>query len=103
MTKLKPCPHCGNEKIQIHEKRRGNYRREGDNYQAWCTKCKGRGPLVNDVPQLAEDKWNTRHTPSLSDEAILELVYPAFKVWVYDEQFYINFARAVLARAVGDA
>lgn len=55
---LKPCPFCGNKNIKIHEKRRGNYRRTGDNYQAWCTRCKARGPLVKDIPSIAIEKWN---------------------------------------------
>lgn len=57
--KLKPCPFCGNEKsVKIHERRRGNLRREGDNYQVVCGLCRARGPLMNDVAERAADAWN---------------------------------------------
>lgn len=52
-----PCPFCGG-KSKITCVRRGNYSRKGDNYQGLCNKCKARGPLVQDDPQLAADKWN---------------------------------------------
>lgn len=51
------CPFCGG-KSKITCVRRGNYSRKGDNYQGLCNKCKARGPLVQDDPQLAADKWN---------------------------------------------
>lgn len=53
-----PCPFCGG-KSKITCVRRGNYSRKGDNYQGLCNKCKARGPLVQDDPQLAADKWNS--------------------------------------------
>lgn len=57
---LDPCPFCKNTKIKVHEKRRGNYKREGNNYQAWCSKCHARGPLVMDDPVKAVEGWNQR-------------------------------------------
>jgi Lar family restriction alleviation protein len=58
---LRACPFCGNGKIKIHEKRRGNYRREGDNYQAWCSRCHARGPLIMDSQAGAAASWNARN------------------------------------------
>ena len=55
--KLKPCPFCGG-KAKITCVRRGNYRREGDNYQGLCNKCKARGPLVQDSSEKAAAAWN---------------------------------------------
>lgn len=52
-----PCPFCGWEKVKVNEIRRGNYRREGDNYQVVCNKCKARGPLVQNDPKLAIEGW----------------------------------------------
>lgn len=51
------CPFCGG-KSKITGVRRGNYRREGTNYQALCNSCKGRGPLVQDDPNEAARRWN---------------------------------------------
>lgn len=58
MIALNPCPFCGGN-AKITSLRRGNYSRKGDNYQGLCNKCKARGPLVQDDPQLAADKWNS--------------------------------------------
>lgn len=58
MIALNPCPFCGG-KSKITCVRRGDYRRKGDNYQGLCNKCRARGPLVQDDPQLAADKWNS--------------------------------------------
>lgn len=55
----KRCPFCGHPKITVR-KRRGNYRRTGDNYQAVCNKCKARGPLIHDEEEEAAAAWNTR-------------------------------------------
>lgn len=60
MTEILPCPFCGHAKCKTTIKRRGNYRRKGDNYQVLCGRCKGRGPLVQDDEQLAIKKWNER-------------------------------------------
>lgn len=57
-AKLVPCPFCGWTKAKCNEQRRGNYRREGDNYQVVCNKCKARGPLVQDSPEAAINGWN---------------------------------------------
>lgn len=54
---LKPCPFC-RSKAKCNELRRGNYRREGDNYQVVCNKCRARGPLVQDSPVEAIRRWN---------------------------------------------
>lgn len=55
---LQACPFCEHTNVKVHEKRRGNYRREGDNYQVVCQKCKARGPLVKDSADDAALKWN---------------------------------------------
>jgi hypothetical protein len=60
-----PCPFCGG-KSKITCVRRGNYSRKGDNYQGLCNKCKARGPLVQDDPQEAADKWNAVEHPELT-------------------------------------
>ena len=54
---LNPFPFCGG-KAKLTSVRRGNYRREGDNWQGLCNKCRARGPLVQEDCQLAADKWN---------------------------------------------
>ena len=54
---LKNCPFCGG-KAKLTTVRRGKYTREGDNWQGLCKKCHARGPLVQDDPQVAADKWN---------------------------------------------
>lgn len=59
MSELLPCPFCGG-KAKVTEKRRGTHRREGDNYQGLCNKCKARGPLVQDSPEKAVAAWNWR-------------------------------------------
>ena len=56
---LKSCPFCGS-KAKITTVRRGNYRREGDNHQGLCNRCKARGPLIQDSERAAADAWNTR-------------------------------------------
>lgn len=61
MTKdiqLAACPFCHHSKAKITTKRRGNYRREGDNFQGLCNHCKARGPLVQDSPEKAAEAWN---------------------------------------------
>lgn len=58
-VELKACPFCGG-KARMTGKRRGNYRREGTNYQALCGSCKARGPLVQDLPEKAAEAWNDR-------------------------------------------
>lgn len=55
---LNACPFCQG-KAKITCVRRGNYTREGDNYQGLCNRCYARGPIVQDDPQLAADKWNS--------------------------------------------
>lgn len=57
-VELKACPFCGG-KARMTGKRRGNYRREGTNYQALCGSCKARGPLVQDTPEKAAEAWNS--------------------------------------------
>lgn len=52
-----PCPFCGG-KAKCNERRRGDYRRTGDNYQVVCNACKARGPLVQDDPVPAILRWN---------------------------------------------
>lgn len=55
---LEPCPFCGYDKPKLTEKRRGEYRRTGENYQGLCGKCKARGPLIKDDPLKAAEAWN---------------------------------------------
>lgn len=54
-----PCPFCGG-RAKLTTKRRGNYRREGDNLQGLCGRCKARGPLRQDSPENAALAWETR-------------------------------------------
>lgn len=56
---LLPCPFCGG-RAKITTVRRGNYRREGDNHQGLCNRCKARGPLIQDSEQAAADAWNAQ-------------------------------------------
>lgn len=58
-TELLPCPWCGG-KAKVNELRRGNYRREGDNYQVVCNKCRARGPLIQNESYQAAAAWNAR-------------------------------------------
>jgi transcription elongation factor Elf1 len=58
MTNIEPCPFCHYTKCKITTKRRGKYRREGDNHQVLCGKCKARGPMVQESEQNAIDAWN---------------------------------------------
>ena len=58
------CPFCGSWSVKITGKRRGNYRREGTNYQVICSRCHARGPIVQDEKREAEWKWNGRYNPS---------------------------------------
>lgn len=51
------CPFCSGN-VKITGVRRGNYRREGTNYQALCNSCKARGPLVQDDADEAARLWN---------------------------------------------
>ena len=71
MVALNPCPFCGG-KTKITCVRRGNYSRKGDNYQGLCNKCKARGPLVQDDPQLAADKWNAAASKMAEVTALVE-------------------------------
>lgn len=61
---IKPCRFCGG-KAKCNELRRGNYKREGDNYQVVCNRCRARGPLVQDDPAKAVAAWNnwTKDSP----------------------------------------
>lgn len=54
---------CGGSS-KVHVKRRGNYRRKGDNYQVVCNSCRCRGPLSPDDRTAAVIKWNRMHNPS---------------------------------------
>lgn len=56
---------CGG-KAKCNELRRGNYSREGSNYQVVCNRCRCRGPLVQDEPEKAVDGWNRIHNPTNS-------------------------------------
>lgn len=114
-TPVAPCPWCGGN-AKCNELRRGNYRREGDNYQVVCNKCRARGPLVQDSQAEAVSAWNSRlvepdllETLRAADEALAQVT--AFE----DDARYImgntNFAivqqrreqiRAALARARGE-
>ncbi|MFC5374021.1 Lar family restriction alleviation protein [Brevundimonas faecalis] len=61
---IEPCRFCGG-KAKCNALRRGNYRREGDNHQVVCNKCRARGPLIQDSQAAAIEAWNR---PSPSDK-----------------------------------
>lgn len=56
-TKPVACPFDGGN-TKVTGKRRGNYRREGTNYQVLCNSCGARGPLIQDDADRAVALWN---------------------------------------------
>lgn len=60
MTDPIACPFCAYGKPKITTKRRGNYKRVGDNHQVLCGRCKARGPMVQDSETEAIRLWNER-------------------------------------------
>lgn len=121
MTELKNCPFCGEKPwLQLTDSE-GNFRSlsyldepySGEGYvllhipnkcPIGCNKGEPLGQLIYDTETEAIQAWNTRHTASLSDEAILELALEVgFKEPDYtdDPDRLLDFARAVLAASVG--
>lgn len=57
-VKLKPCPFCGCEEINIREKEHPSlYDKKA--YYLWCDKCGGRTDIY-DTKEKAIRKWNGR-------------------------------------------
>lgn len=102
MIKIKPCPFCGETQyLDVRES------------VEWFVSCLN--PLCGQMKSTkieAIKAWNTRHTPSLSDEAILGLIRDylvpfnigaSLSYYMECKDRIKDFARAVLARAMRDA
>jgi Lar family restriction alleviation protein len=62
MSKLLPCPFCGNKDVEVKQ---GGAWDEGHTYYVLCDACDAEGPTSGvgniKMKSVAIQKWNTRH------------------------------------------